>query len=947
MAISPDITSGPYTANGTQTAFPFTFTAMTAAEVAVDVAGVTISSSLYTITLTDVGGTVTFATAPISGQSVFLHSEPDYVQTSEFENEGAYKLTTVNAINRRATVRALVNQLKLGTALPSIVAAQATAFMAVNTAGATQVTAVNLAGTTQIAALTASATSAATSAATIAAATGATVGLITQREYPNTAATYVPQGAVSTNVTAGTGGTNATNVVATFTGGTLTYNPYILYDIVGGIIGNVRTLFKGLYIGTGTPTTPTLSNTGLGTNAVTLTAGKLFQSGEAYFVLSADGLQYQPYINSGGTPALDAARGSIPTTANMAASLSTVNAYLPELAKRFEGYGPGSFVAGQADWVCTARARLTSYFFDTRIGSSSFNGLQPMSPKAEGVTTYNAAPTATASFLFRNGQQHMLRGTAATGANFPQFGNPSTNPVAVQCLGNYGSGATSPPLIDTRYLVTETWTNVTGDIWETTLPVETTVFGASGAAPNVTTARPTLWLKADTDSDSIGTRLPWITGGANAAANNTALAALSGVGVTVRAINGSGFETAGEVRSTGGTLSSLVVRVKRLSGINPNSERLLFVNRGVSVSFNGGWHGSFTLTPAMGKDSASFSALATTTFGTPKEIPWAEEVTVYGGGHCGVGCFNTTGKFSGIGVPIEGESNFAQGRTGGYAVHRFSPGIDLRDQWLYNQSLYAANCQVSISMHGAGTVGEGYRGWIVPDDITIVNCTSGISPDLLTQGFYHYGRLDITATESVVNNYNTPYIRIAAKGGQCVTASAQIKMASFANVGGRTIDIGSDNLAEPLWLDASAIIPGSPSFHAAKLFTTSDFGAAGAMNILILRNVRDKLGKAGALAGKAFRLDDGSYYVNSNKVWLDLRAGTTLQNAFSFNTADLSTAPEKLPLQLSWASGVQFGLGNHTFAEIQAAYATLGRTCTIASGAIAVNIAGDVIDVKP
>jgi hypothetical protein len=110
VSISSDISSGPYVGNGAQTGFPFTFTAVSGAEVAVDLNGITISSALYTVALTAApgnGGTVTFTTPPTAGSTVLLRANPDYLQDSQFENQGAYNLDTINTINRRAAVRSL------------------------------------------------------------------------------------------------------------------------------------------------------------------------------------------------------------------------------------------------------------------------------------------------------------------------------------------------------------------------------------------------------------------------------------------------------------------------------------------------------------------------------------------------------------------------------------------------------------------------------------------------------------------------------------------------------------------------------------------------------------------------------------------------------------------------------------------------------------------------
>lgn len=107
MAIASNVYTGPYTANGTQTAFAFDFTAVSASDVSVQVDGASISSNLYVVSISDAGtGTVTFSVPPASGASVLLLLTPDFSQETVYENEGAYKLSTVNATNRRAATRA-------------------------------------------------------------------------------------------------------------------------------------------------------------------------------------------------------------------------------------------------------------------------------------------------------------------------------------------------------------------------------------------------------------------------------------------------------------------------------------------------------------------------------------------------------------------------------------------------------------------------------------------------------------------------------------------------------------------------------------------------------------------------------------------------------------------------------------------------------------------------
>jgi lysophospholipase L1-like esterase len=107
-AISPNVSSGPYTADGTQTAFPFAFSVAAATELAVEIDGAAISPALYTVAFGDTAGTVTFLSAPASGAQILILSAPDFTQASSFENQGAYNLSTVNGINRRASIRDVV-----------------------------------------------------------------------------------------------------------------------------------------------------------------------------------------------------------------------------------------------------------------------------------------------------------------------------------------------------------------------------------------------------------------------------------------------------------------------------------------------------------------------------------------------------------------------------------------------------------------------------------------------------------------------------------------------------------------------------------------------------------------------------------------------------------------------------------------------------------------------
>lgn len=139
----------------------------------------------------------------------------------------------------------------------------------------------------------------------------ATLGAVTaamnssNAPYASAAATYLPQGVIGINLTSGgSGGSNGTNLRATFTGGTLQQNPVISFDIVGGVVTNPKLVSPGLYIGSGTPTMPTVVFPGAaGSPAMTLTAGVIVNPGQTYWVVSADNTQILLYGNNAGAVA--------------------------------------------------------------------------------------------------------------------------------------------------------------------------------------------------------------------------------------------------------------------------------------------------------------------------------------------------------------------------------------------------------------------------------------------------------------------------------------------------------------------------------------------------------------------------------------------------------------------------------------------------------------------
>lgn len=96
MTITSQIVrSGPLVPNGVTVTFPFSFQVKDESQVGVQIDGVAISKSLFTVELNEDGtGSATFAVAPV-GAELFLVSEPSFDQQDTFRNQGPYFQETV------------------------------------------------------------------------------------------------------------------------------------------------------------------------------------------------------------------------------------------------------------------------------------------------------------------------------------------------------------------------------------------------------------------------------------------------------------------------------------------------------------------------------------------------------------------------------------------------------------------------------------------------------------------------------------------------------------------------------------------------------------------------------------------------------------------------------------------------------------------------------------
>ena len=114
MAVSTtNAYSGPYTANGSTTSFPFTFSALSSDDVAVllraaDGTDTVADTDDYTVTFSGSvpsAGSVVFDTAPASGVQVLPYLDVPFTQQTAFADGSAWKAAAVNNTNDRAALR--------------------------------------------------------------------------------------------------------------------------------------------------------------------------------------------------------------------------------------------------------------------------------------------------------------------------------------------------------------------------------------------------------------------------------------------------------------------------------------------------------------------------------------------------------------------------------------------------------------------------------------------------------------------------------------------------------------------------------------------------------------------------------------------------------------------------------------------------------------------------
>lgn len=437
------------------------------------------------------------------------------------------------------------------------------------------------------------------------------------------------------------------------------------------------------------------------------------------------------------------------------------------------------------------------------------------------------------------------------------------------------------------------------------------------------------------DPDPTGTSLLWITNNANVTANDTAIKAAAGSW----GINVSG-STTGDIRNDTSGSTAVRIVVHLADGSNPTGQPLRLMD-GRGVGFTGGSYGHLRFIGGGSKDNISFGPDAGGQSPVFQSFEMIDAVC-----HGGVGERSIVGLCKIIGRPIEGEAAYATGRTtqgGGY--HLFTPAARPSTS-IFCGSINIQNVDSAIYGHVAGT--RGYGGsFMLARGGYVSNCTTlygAAGSNIAGIGFFETsvninGRIEAL---NMTNGYfvdDVPTFNInGQKGNRSRFVCKGPNRSFFLSITGWHPSI----LVAHQEIDASAVNNGSPDYAIPQLLGAG--AGTGPANPTLrpnveLRDVQDvtkivvgvssKFGVYGAEADAP-----GNFDVN-----LRLTEGTTLGDLWAYNT--YNTWPRSLYCD---GSAITVGFGGKTRAQVRAAMAALGRTCTLPNSVTMVDRTGAVVD---
>jgi hypothetical protein len=589
---------------------------------------------------------------------------------------------------------------------------------------------------------------------------------------------------------------------------------------------------------------------------------------------------------------------------------------------------PTSFETSKAIWGEVIKVLYPTTFVDKAFGSDGNSGDHYYAAKATESAGYTASADGE-TLLLKNGQTHAIPKTAM------QFGNLASSGLP-RHMTNFGGDGESPPLLDARQdLSGKTWTLVSGktNAWETTATLQDTPIHAGVNVAN--SSKYALYLDVEDPDIPGGIALDWHTGGANVAANDTAIDGdPSSWGIN---LTGS---TAGDIRTTGINTTGVRIVVNMPDSSDPNGKPLRLSDRQAVATFYGGRHGHLSMIGGSQKDNVSYQSLS-------GDIPTFQGIRALDMPcHGGVGPRNVIGEYYARGKPSPGVPlGDSEGRTLGGGLHLFS-AVDLSSHDITIGSFDVAN--FTQGMYAHGSVNLAYHDINVLRRSTVANCSQAVQLDggpasgtsLITGGLYLHGGIDITGGEIAFRPVDELLWYI--NGGSWVPDSTPVSnRATLLNIVGKAaihlkdfdVDMSAINTVTPTFMGRT-LLQWSPYYGTATAIANSWFPTVILDNVQDLTTIDTGVGRRKV----SFYGAEASTPHNA-RVHLELRNGTTLGDLWNGSTT-WATYPESLITE----SGTTIGFGGKTRAQVRTAMDALGKTHSISNGTTMVDGSGNVVD---
>lgn len=359
------------------------------------------------------------------------------------------------------------------------------------------------------------------------------------------------------------------------------------------------------------------------------------------------------------------------------------------------------------------------YFVDATSGSNSNNGLTEATAFAT-IQAARAVASANDVIGVKRGQTHFIQPGETDQSNM------------LQSLVGYGTSPNPAIISAGQSLSGKTWTLYSGDVWTTQISLLSNhISGGTGS-------NTTYPLVRFGDNE-----FTWAVGGADIAANLTALASLNG-GFAIN-VNG---DTNQDIRNATATSGPFDLYVRMPDGSDPNGVDLITMFAQNCYKFDCELLQDVELTDAFGKDTTGAIG------GTLTNTPRLRRVRVTRCGASGwVGAAEGWGLYLSA-SPRQGMPGAAFGYSEGSGLNFFSPQ-DRMGVTLINRGVEAHNFGTGIYGH-VSTAGDVFAhriefhdaidaGW---ENCKIRNCNAGLQTDsmagerVLTDGLYIYTGID-------------------------------------------------------------------------------------------------------------------------------------------------------------------------------------------------------------